>query len=218
MPNDEPPEPDRDRVAGCPADDVGRPMRADALKNRQRILEAAEQVFARSGIGVPIDDVAARAGVGVGTLYRHFPTKESLFEAIVLTRLEEMVRAVEVASTSDDPGEAFFAFVRTFARHALAKQDLIDACAIAGLDVMTQCDRQFFELRAGIDRLLERASAAGAVRGDVTVGDVIGLIVGICHAADKHGLGVSSADRLVDVVCEGLRVGATAASPGLVEG
>ena len=68
-----------------------RPMRADAVKNRQRILEAAEEIFATEGVSVPIDAVAERAGVGVGTLYRHFPTKEALFEAIVMARLEYLL-------------------------------------------------------------------------------------------------------------------------------
>ena len=77
-----------------------RPMRADAVKNRQRILEAAEAIFATEGLSVPIDTVAERAGVGVGTLYRHFPTKEALFEAIVMARLEFLL---EIAKRTPTP-------------------------------------------------------------------------------------------------------------------
>ena len=92
-----------------------RPMRADALKNQGRILEAAEEVFALQGVSAPIDMVAERAGVGVGTVYRHFPTKEALFEAIVLSRLEELASAATVSTQADDPSEAFFSFLRLFA-------------------------------------------------------------------------------------------------------
>src|ERR1700733_11407116 len=87
--------------------DVGamRPMRADAVKNRQRILDAAAEVFATKGVSVPIDLVAAQAGVGVGTLYRHFPNKEALFQAIVLTKVESLAVEADRAADSDDPVE-----------------------------------------------------------------------------------------------------------------
>ena len=106
---------------------TGRPMRADAVKNRQRILEAAEEVFAVRGVAAPIDAVAERAGVGVGTLYRHFPNKEALFEAIVLTRLEELARTATAPPGPGDAGEAFFSYLREFAGKVSNKHDLIDA-------------------------------------------------------------------------------------------
>ena len=81
-----------------------RPMRADAVKNRQRILDAAEAIFATEGLSVPIDTVAERAGVGVGTLYRHFPTKEALFEAIVTARLEYLLELARAHAGAADPG------------------------------------------------------------------------------------------------------------------
>src|SRR3984957_20772614 len=89
------------------ADVVGlRPMRADAVKNRKRILEAAETVFALEGVSVPIDLVAERAGVGIGTLYRHFPTKEALFEAIVMERLQDLLDVTQTSLDAEGPGEA----------------------------------------------------------------------------------------------------------------
>ena len=83
-------------------------MRADAVKNRARILEAAEEIFATEGVSVPIDTVAERAGLGVGTLYRHFPTKEALFEAIVVDRLESLLEMARRQSVDPDPGAALF--------------------------------------------------------------------------------------------------------------
>jgi AcrR family transcriptional regulator len=138
---------------GCVADPststAGRPMRSDAVKNRLRILEAAEVVFAARGVAAPIDEVAERAGVGVGTLYRHFPNKEALFEAIVLTRLEELARAASAPPGAGDPGEEFFSFLRQFAGKVSNKHDLIDALGAAGIDIKSSWASTADELEAG---------------------------------------------------------------------
>lgn len=182
-----------------------RPMRADALKNRRRILEVAEAVFASEGVSVPIDTIAERAGVGVGTLYRHFPTKETLFEAIVMERIEDLAHAVEVYAHDEDPVEGLFDFLHEFAREAAAKRDLFDAMSSAGIDFKSQCSESIDELKRRVDVILQRAVDAGAVRSDVTTDEVIGLISGACHAVSNHD---ASLDRMVDVVCGGLRVAA----------
>src|SRR5580658_3772091 len=90
----------------APPPDAARRPRADSLRNRARLLEAAEAVFGSEGLGVPIDRIAERAGVGVGTLYRHFPTKEALFEAIVLRHFEKLVEEARIAETAPDPADA----------------------------------------------------------------------------------------------------------------
>ncbi len=181
-----------------------RPMRADAVKNRQRILEAAEEVFAARGVAAPIDEVAERAGVGVGTLYRHFPNKEALFEAIVLTRLEELARAA-AAPPGPDAGQAFFSYLREFAGKVSNKHDLIDALGAAGIDIKSRCSGMSAELATGVGRMLERAQSAGAVREGVTAEEVMGLVVGACHAGEWSDLDEASLLRMVDVVCDGLR-------------
>jgi len=184
---------------------AARPMRADAVKNRQRILEAAAEVFATKGVSVPIDLVAARAGVGVGTLYRHFPNKEALFEAIVLTKVEDLVTEARNAATAEDPVGALFAFVRRFAAEAAMKHDLFDALGSAGIDIKSRCGTRIEELESGIDQLLSRAVATGTVRDDVPAHEVVGLVIGMCDAAERLGGGVDSVQRLIGVVCEGLR-------------
>ena len=95
---------DEERGTAGPEAQETRPMRADAVKNRARILEAAEEIFATEGVSVPIDAVAERAGLGVGTLYRHFPTKEALFEAIVVERLERLLETIRTQRAAPDPG------------------------------------------------------------------------------------------------------------------
>ncbi len=185
--------------------EVLRPLRADAAKNRQRILEAAEEVFAVDGVNAPVDVVAEQAGVGVGTLYRHFPTKEALIEAIVVSRLNELVETTARLADDPDCGAAFFSFLDLFARQASRKRDLFDALGAAGVDIKDHCAETFTELEQGIDRLLQRACAAGAVRDDVTTSEVIGLVAGACMSAGKSEIEPASFQRMVTIVCDGLR-------------
>src|SRR5262249_14677481 len=111
---------------------AARPLRADARRNREKVLRAARDAFAASGFGVPLDEIAARAGVGPGTVYRHFPTKEALFEAVVQARLEDLIADARSRSGAGDPGGAFFGFLARIRQEARAKRDLPDAIAIPG--------------------------------------------------------------------------------------
>src|ERR1700734_3523975 len=106
---------------------AGRPLRADAARNREKVLRAAREAFAESGYGVPLDEIAARAGVGPGTVYRHFPTKEALFEAVVTARLEDLLEDGRRRARTDDPEAAFFGFMARVAEEGMAKRDLPDA-------------------------------------------------------------------------------------------
>jgi AcrR family transcriptional regulator len=182
-----------------------RTMRADAAKNRQRILEAAEATFASEGLATPVDTVAERAGVGIGTLYRHFPTKEALFEAIVMTRLEVLVASARAAADADDPAAALFDFLRHFAREATAKHDLFDAMGAAGFDIKSQCAETVDEMKRAVDRLVDRAKAVGAVRSDVGAEEIIGLIVGACQAAQMSNSDAAASARMIDIICNGIR-------------
>src|SRR6476620_9438041 len=114
------------------ADAAGRPLRADAARNREKVLQAARQAFAESGYGVPLDEIASRAGVGPGTVYRHFPSKEALFEAVVTARITDLVSDARARADADDPGEAFFGFLARIAGEAAAKRDLPDAIPVRG--------------------------------------------------------------------------------------
>ncbi|HWL86935.1 MAG TPA: helix-turn-helix domain-containing protein, partial [Polyangiaceae bacterium] len=100
-----------------------RPLRADALRNRQRVLEVAQAVFATEGLAVPIDEIARRAGLGVGTLYRHFPTKEALFEAIVVSRVQHSIDDARALADAADPGAAFFDFLVRVVDEGVKKRD-----------------------------------------------------------------------------------------------
>jgi AcrR family transcriptional regulator len=180
-------------------------MRADALKNHEKILLAAEEIFALDGVNVPIDIVAERAGVGIGTLYRHFPTKEALFEAIVTTRLTSLIKTADEYLEEFNPKEGLHTFLREFARQASEKQDLFDALGQAGIDVKAHCAGLVEELMARIDILRQRAVAAGAVRDDVCTNDILNLVMGSCHAASHASSDSASLERLVDIVLAGIQ-------------
>ncbi len=180
------------------------PMRADALRNRQRVLEVAQEVFAAEGLAVPIDEIARRAGLGVGTLYRHFPTKEALLEAILVARMEQVTGVVLGLIESSDPGAAFFGYLAHVGEESLSKKDLMEALARAGYDLKRAVAAKKEMLRA-VTRLLERAQFVGAVRADVTAGEVHALIAGATAAVERYGGDAASRARMIQVVCDGLR-------------
>ena len=182
-----------------------RPMRADAVRNHEKILLAAEEIFAQDGVMVPIDLVAERAGVGIGTLYRHFPTKESLYEAIVMTRLTGLLETADEFARAADPGDALYAFLREFARQAADKQDLFEALSQAGIDIKSRFSDLLENLIARIDRLRLRAVEAGAIRANVETTDILNLVMGSCHAASHTGTDDESLQRLVSIVIAGIQ-------------
>lgn len=190
---------------------TGRALRADARRNVQRVLRAAEEVFATEGIAVPVDVIAARAGVGVGTVYRHFPTKEALFKAVVVAHLESVLQRAKQLSTARDAGAAMFTFLREVVELAVAKKDLSDELARAGIDKEQLSSSVRGDLDRAFDTLLKRAQAEGVVRPDVTCADVTALVMGTCMAAgnqDKDG-----SRRLLTIVCDGLRAQPAPAVP-----
>ena len=190
-------------AAGVACAATGRPLRADAQRNRDRILEAAEAVFASEGIEAPVDLIAEKAGVGVGTLYRHFPTKEKLCEAILLDRLDALTADVlAMADSADAPG-AFFGFLEHIVEEGAAKRDLLVAVTGAGVEFEAAAAGVKDELRRAIEVLLKRAQDAGAVRGDVTVETVMSLVFGTCQASTHAGS--PPVCELLSIVCDGLR-------------
>jgi AcrR family transcriptional regulator len=187
-----------------PTEGVVRAQRADARRNRQSVLAAAEAVFALHGVGAPIDEVASMAGVGVGTVYRHFPTKEALYEAVVVDRMERLLEEIADLARSDDAGQALFAALTRIVEVATSKRDLADALARAGVDVRAAAAAPFEQLQTQVGDLLARAQAQGAVRGDVETAELIALISGTCMAAEHHGC-TDSGRKLTGILCDGLR-------------
>jgi AcrR family transcriptional regulator len=184
--------------------DESRPLRADAQRNRARLLEAAEAVFAAEGISGPVDLIAETAGVGVGTLYRHFPTKEKLFEAILIGRIDEIVDDARARIDSDDPGTAFFAFLAHLVEESASKRDLIQALMGAGVEIELAVADSKRNLEEAVSRLLEVAQGAGAVRADVSSAVVLSLVGATCIAVD-HPHASAMPDAILAIICDGLR-------------
>jgi AcrR family transcriptional regulator len=182
-----------------------RPLRADAARNRARVLEVAYETFAAEGLGVPIDEIARRAGVGAGTVYRHFPTKEDLYRAVIEDRINHIVDDGRALLADADPGEALFTFLRSLVlQWGATDRGLAEALAGFGIDVndaVPEAEEAFLGL---LGELLRAAQKAGTVRRDVDVPDVKALIVG---AQAMQTYKAEAAERLTEVVLDGLRAG-----------
>lgn len=180
-----------------------RALRADAARNRARVLEVAYETFAAEGLSVPIDEIARRAGVGAGTVYRHFPTKEDLYRAVIEDRINRIVDDGRGVLASGDPGEALFGFLRSMVlQWGATDRGLTDALAGFGIDVkdaVPEAEEAFLGL---LGDLLRAAQKAGTARRDVDVSDVKAIVVG-CQAMQTYT--PEAAERLMEVVLDGLR-------------
>jgi AcrR family transcriptional regulator len=190
-----------------------RQPRADARRNRDRLLEAARQAFAAEGLSVSLDEIARRAGVGPGTLYRHFPTKEALFEAVVHERLRRLVDQARALGAAGDPATALFTVLGSIVADAAEKADLIDALASAGIEVRTTVAATAADLRSEIGRILSRAQASGTVRADIGTAELMaalsGVLLALRHPASKD----ADPQRTLAILLDGLRAAPRAADP-----
>jgi AcrR family transcriptional regulator len=182
----------------------GKALRADAQRNRARVLEVAAEVFATEGLSVPVHEIARRAGVGTGTVSRHFPTKEELFAAILLDRMERLTAEADEVAGTHDAGPAFFTFFDILVREGAAHRGLAEALAGAGYDIETAAVGAGYDVSGRLAAMLVRAQQAGAVRADVTHPDVKALMAG-CHTRVADGADDAALSRLITVICDGLR-------------
>ncbi|MBB5784821.1 AcrR family transcriptional regulator [Nonomuraea jabiensis] len=176
-------------------------MRADARRNRARVLEAAEVVLARDGLSASMREIASLAGVGVGTIYRQFPAKEDLYQAIVVDRMARLAALADELATAPDAGEAFFEYFTMIVEDSTVKKVLVDALAAAGIDAKAGTP----DIRGAIETLLVRAQGAGAVRGDVGMAELLALLSATCLAAQHHGWDEDLRTRTLAIVFDGLR-------------
>ncbi|MBM7788466.1 TetR/AcrR family transcriptional regulator [Tenggerimyces flavus] len=185
---------------------MDRPLRADARRNRERVLAVAQEAFATEGLAVSIPEIARRAGVGVGTIYRQFPTKEALFEAIVVEGMTAILESARSLSTAEDAGAAFFQFVEEATEEGAVNGALKDALAGTGYDLKAATSGTAEELVQIIGTLLRRGQEAGAVRTDVTVPELFALISGVLAAtATDRNRDRPAMRHLLSIVCDGLR-------------
>jgi AcrR family transcriptional regulator len=177
-------------------------QRADARRNRERVIAAARTVFGTKGVGAGMEVIARRAGVGVGTLYRHFATKEALLAAIVTEQIHQTAERARTAAAAEDPGKAFYALLRVLWFDGLKKKSLVDALRASGADLRALVPRASSDLHSALGILLKRAQAAKAVRKAVSPADLVALLAGALEAASRPG---ASPQRIFDVIIAGLK-------------
>ena len=183
---------------------IRRP-RADAVRNRERVLEAAKTVFSAGGPDASLEAVAKRAGVGIGTLYRHFPTREALFEAVYRREVQQLVELAEALKSEASPVDALRRWLRSNVELVATKKGMSAALQLAVHGSSELYAHTFGRLTKAVGALLDRAIAAGEIRSDISPEDLLRALVGMCYMHDQPGW-QKSVVRLVDVFVDGLRV------------
>jgi AcrR family transcriptional regulator len=181
-----------------------RALRTDALRNRERILEVAKAAFARHGANASLDDIAKEAGVGAGTLYRHFSTRDALIEAVYRTEVEKLAAAAQKFSQALPPIEALRAWMLLFVDHIAAKQIIAPAlnAYVGGASKLYEGSR--FQIKGAIDSLVKRAIKSGDIRKDIDPFDLLRALIGVSNVSTIPDW-QQSAKRLVDILIAGSR-------------
>jgi AcrR family transcriptional regulator len=181
-----------------------RKPRADAVRNRERVLEAAKVVFSAGGAEASLEAVARTAGVGIGTLYRHFPTREALFEAVYRREVQHLADLAEQLKQEAQPVDALRHWMRSNVKFVATKKGMSAALALAAYKNSELFSYSFDRLTQAVGGLLDRAIATGEIRNDIGPEDLLRALVGMCYMNDQPGW-QASVLRLVDVFIDGLR-------------
>jgi AcrR family transcriptional regulator len=181
-----------------------RKPRSDAQRNRERILEMAKEAFARSGASTSLDDIAKQAGVGAGTLYRHFPTRDALLEGVYRTEVEKLAAAERKFAQAMPPIEALRGWMLLFVDHIAAKQIIAPALntVVGGPSKVYEASRA--QITGAIHALVKRAIESGDIRSDLDPFDLLRALIGVSNVASSPDW-QQSAKRLVDILITGSR-------------
>lgn len=185
--------------------EIMRKPRSDAVRNRERVLEAAKAVFSAGGSDASLEAVAKRAGVGIGTLYRHFPTREALFEAVYRREVDQLSELAEQLKGAAAPVDALRRWLKSNVELVATKKGMIAALALAVQGSSELYAYSFDRLTKAIGTLLDRAVAAGEMRSDISPEDVLRALIGMCYMHDQPGW-QTTVLRLLDVFVDGLCV------------
>ena len=191
-----------------------RRPRADAIRNRDLLIAAAAEAFAARGADVPLEDIARNAGVGIGTLYRHFPTRESLVEAVYRHEVDVLCERADQFLEFMPPEQALAEWMQLFVVHVATKRGMLSLLKPLLSTNPNFSDQTRGRATAAASKLLEAGVAAGTIRADVDGGDLLRAVGGICMSTDQERSAAS--ERLVGLLFDGLRHGA-AGSPSATQ-
>lgn len=184
-----------------------RAPRADAVRNRSRLVDAAAEAFAEHGVDASLEDVARRAGVGIGTLYRHFPTRDALVEAVYRREVETLCAAADALLETMPPDQALAEWMQRFVGYVATKRGMASALKSIMAAGSTVFEESREQMNDAAGRLLAAAALAGGVRSDVDARDLLRAMGGICLATDQAGW-TDQSRRIVALLLDGLRYGA----------
>ncbi|MCB5909608.1 TetR/AcrR family transcriptional regulator [Streptomyces pinistramenti] len=184
---------------------TARPMRADARRNYERLLTEARTAFIEHGTDTSLEDIARRAGVGIGTLYRHFPHRTSLMGAVFQSEVDALLAHARELADAPQPCRALVDWLRAIIDHASTYRGLSRALMAASADDSSGMARCSVPMREAGGALLARAQQAGAVRPDVNIGDLMQLTNGIALAVEESPDDPKLADRLLTLTLSGLK-------------
>lgn len=182
-----------------------RVLRADARRNRARVLEEAESVLLSGGAGVPVEDIARAAGVGVGTVYRHFPTKQDLIDAIVAERMRRLVEQARSLSGGEDPMHALTEFVDAIVAESEVKKHLGVADPGPAGEKAAAIATVAADLHSVLAGHLANAQSDGLVRDDLDLTDLLSTLYGLTAAAEHYGWNAPRRRRAIGLTFDGLR-------------
>jgi AcrR family transcriptional regulator len=182
-----------------------RPRRADAERNRERVITSAETVLARDGLSASMRAIAAEAGLGLGTIYRNFPTQEALYQAIVVRRTRAMIADAAELTGAADPGQAFFGYFTRVVEHAMRTKALADLLARAGIDPKSGMAGIGRDMRRAVTALLARAQQAGAVRPDLRMPELMAMLTATCMAAEHNQWDTGLRAKTLAIIFDGMR-------------
>ena len=187
-----------------PSQPAQRKPRADAQRNRERILEVAKQAFTRSGANASLDEIASEAGVGPGTLYRHFPTREELLQAVYRSEIEKLAAAERNFAQSMPPIEALRAWLLMFVDAIETKQIIAPVLSTLIGDPKKVFAASHAQIQEALSVLVKRAIKSGDIRKDIDPTDLLRALVGVAHVTTSPDW-QQSAKRLVDILITGSR-------------
>ncbi|WP_410661545.1 TetR/AcrR family transcriptional regulator [Amycolatopsis sp. lyj-112] len=182
-----------------------KPLRADARRNYDRLLDEARRAFAARGVEASLEEIARNAGVGIGTLYRHFPTREALVETVLRERFDEQAAAARELLKSPEPLKALEAWLAGLGKQSATYRGLPELMADVLDDETSPLYASCHAMQDGVSHLVERAKAAGELRADVTAHELLVLLHALSWAGEYLS-GDKGLDRLLDLVFAGLRV------------